>query len=72
MKPAMALGLYAAVLAGLPACSTQEAYNISQGWQQEQCVKLPPGDERFRCQNSKAMSYDKYKAESEAARKPTP
>ena len=72
MKRILALALSAAALLGLPACSTQDAYNISQGWQQEQCVKLPPGDARFRCQNSKAMSFDKYKAESEAARKPTP
>jgi hypothetical protein len=70
MKASVCLGL--ALLAGLPACTTQDYYNMGQGWQQEQCLKLPPGDERLRCQKSNAKSYEKYQTEAEAAKKPAP
>jgi hypothetical protein len=52
----------------LSGCSTQMAYNTGQEWQKEQCRKLPDLAERQRCEKSSAMTYDKYKAEAEAAR----
>jgi hypothetical protein len=54
----------------LAACSTELAYNIGQQWRKQECIKLPDRDERARCEQSTATSYEKYRAEAEAARKP--
>ena len=72
MKALAFSGLAVALFVTLPACTTQEMYASGQGWQQQQCLKLPPGDERIRCQKSTAMSYEKYQSELEAAKKPPP
>jgi hypothetical protein len=63
----LALCTGACTVASLGACTTQMAYNTGQEWQKEQCRKLPDLAERQRCEKSNAMTYDKYKAEAEAA-----
>ena len=62
--------LTAAAFGLLAACSSQQLYNAGQGWQQSECQKLQDAAERQRCDKSTAMSYDKYRAEAEAAKKP--
>ena len=54
----------------LASCSAQELYATGQGWQQQECRKLQDLAERQRCEKSTAMSYDKYRSEAEAAKKP--
>jgi hypothetical protein len=54
----------------LAACSSQQLYNTGQGWQQQECRKLPDVAERQRCEKSSALSYERYQAEREAAKKP--
>jgi hypothetical protein len=51
------------------ACTTQQAYLTGQGWQQQQCLKLPDLEERRRCEKSTAMSYERYREEADAARR---
>lgn len=62
--------LVAAILT--TACTTQMAYDSSQNWQKQQCLKINDREERMRCEKSTAMSYEKYRAEAEAVRKPAP
>jgi hypothetical protein len=59
-------------LGALGACSAQVLYATGQAWQKQECHKLPYGDERMRCQTSTASSYERYRAEAEAAQKPRP
>jgi len=58
----------AAPLLLLAACSSQQLYNVGQGWQKQECLKLPDIAERQRCEKSTALSYERYKAEVEAAK----
>lgn len=60
---AAALGI-ATLLAG---CSTQQLYHSVQGWQQQECRKLPDAAERQRCAASNATSYEDYRRQREAA-----
>lgn len=60
----------AATFAALAGCSSQELYSVGQGWQQQECRKLADLAERQRCEKSSAMSYERYKAEVEAAKNP--
>jgi hypothetical protein len=46
------------------------AYQTVQGWQQQECRKLPDAAERQRCLNSTAASYDDYRRQREAAQGP--
>ena len=65
--------LTAAAFGLLAACSSQQLYNAGQGWQMQECQKLADPAERQRCEKSTAMSYDKYRAETEALKnKPAP
>jgi hypothetical protein len=59
-----------AVAALLCACTTETLYLSAQQWQRQECQKLQDRDERSRCEKSTARSYEQYKAEAEAARKP--
>jgi hypothetical protein len=70
--PAMKLPtLTLLALAGVfSACSTQTLYATGQEWQKQECRKLPDMAERARCEKSAATSYERYKAEAEAAKKP--
>jgi len=46
-------------------CSWQQGYLSAQGWQRNQCQKLPDQTERERCLANTAMSYDQYRRQSE-------
>jgi hypothetical protein len=50
------------------ACTSQELYSTGQQWQKQECGKLQDRDERTRCEKSRALSYDRYKAQADAAR----
>ena len=69
MRTALNL-LIASLTASLVACTTQELYATGQGWQQQECLKLKDLNERRRCEKSTALSYDRYRAEADAAKQP--
>ena len=56
----------------LAGCSSQQLYIVGQGWQKQECQKLADLSERQRCEKSNAMSYERYKAEADAAKHPKP
>jgi hypothetical protein len=62
--------LMSIVLLALPGCSSRAAYQTVQGWQQQECRKLPDAAERQRCLNSTAASYDDYRRQREAVQGP--
>ena len=51
-------------------CSSQQAYGVGQAWQRNECYKIGDAQERGRCLASSSTSYDEYKRQSDAARKP--
>lgn len=59
----------ALIIAALGGCSSQELYGTGQGWQRNECRKLPDVQERERCMASTSRSFDDYQRESAAARK---
>lgn len=61
-----------AALALLAGCSSQQLYNVAQGWQHQECQRIADRDERQRCEKSSAMSYEQYRREREAAKQGTP
>jgi hypothetical protein len=60
----------ALIVAALGGCSSQELYGGGQNWQRNECRKLPDVQERERCAASTSMSFEEYRRQSEAARKP--
>ncbi len=62
--------LMSTALLALPGCSSRAVYQTVQGWQQQECRKLPDAAERQRCLNSTAASYDDYRRQREAAQGP--
>jgi hypothetical protein len=70
LAPLACLGRAAAALGIatlLASCSTQQLYHSVQGWQQQECRKLPDAAERQRCAASNATSYEDYRRQREAA-----
>ncbi len=67
---AKSLVLLSIVLLALPGCSTRAVYQTVQGWQQQECRKLPDAAERQRCLNSTAASYDDYRRQRETVQGP--
>ena len=65
--PATTLITAALLLAG---CSTQLAYNAAQGWQRQECQKMLDQQQRQRCLDSNATSYEDYRRQVEAAKSP--
>jgi hypothetical protein len=49
----------------LAGCSSEQAYRAGQGWQQNQCKRLPDKAEYDRCMANASMSHDTYKRETE-------
>ena len=66
------LSLFTVFVLPLAACSSQELYHVGQGWQKQECQKLADLAERQRCEKSAALSYDRYRAEADAAKNPKP
>jgi hypothetical protein len=48
----------------LSACSSQQLYGSGQGYQRNQCERLPDMGERQRCLEKANMSYEEYKKET--------
>ena len=57
------------VVSVLSGCSGEQAYRAGQGWQQEQCKRIPDKTEYDRCMASASMSHDTYKREQEGVRR---
>ena len=53
----------------LSACTTEQAYNSAQGWQQNQCGRIPDKAEFDRCMSRAGTSYESYKRQSELEKK---
>ena len=51
----------------LTGCSRQQAFLAAQGWQRNQCYRLPEQTDRERCLAKASMSYDDYKRNTQAA-----
>jgi hypothetical protein len=61
--------LAASLVAFVPACTAEQAYNSAQGWQQQQCNKIPDKAEFDRCMSRAGTGYDAYKRQTEPDRK---
>ena len=55
----------------LSGCSSQQLYATGQGWQKQECQKILEREQRMRCEQSAATSYERYQAEAAAAKKPS-
>lgn len=55
---ALVLALVTASLAG---CAASLVYDTSRSWKQQQCYKIPEQNERKRCLQSTAMTYEEYR-----------
>jgi hypothetical protein len=53
----------------LSACTTEQAYNSAQSWQQIQCNKYPDKAEADRCIANAGGSYEAYKRQTEPEQK---
>lgn len=53
----------------LSACTTEQAYGSAQGWQRNQCARLPDKTEFDRCTSNAGPSYESYKRRNEAPQK---
>jgi hypothetical protein len=49
----------------LPACSSQQLYGAGQQWQRNECEEMLDPDQRNRCLQSAATSYDEYQRQSD-------
>jgi len=58
-----------AALCGLSGCTTEQAYSSAQGWQQNQCSKIPDKAEFDRCMSKANTSYESYKRQTEQGQK---
>jgi hypothetical protein len=58
----------ALLLLTLAGCSWQQAFQSAQGWQRNQCYRLPEQTDRERCLASNSMSYDEYRRNSDTAK----
>ena len=52
----------------LAACSSRQLYDSAQGWQRNECNRLLDLQDRRRCMESTATSYDDYKRQTDPAR----
>ena len=72
MKPPLFMMLTVAAAVALAGCSSQQLYATGQGWQKQECQKILEREQRTRCEQSAATSYERYQAEAVAAKKPSP
>ena len=59
------------LVVALAGCSSQQLYANGQGWQKQECQKMPEREQRTRCEQSAATSFEHYQAEAAAAKKPS-
>ena len=53
-------------LGAAAGCTSQQRYESGQGYQRNQCERLPDMGERQRCLEKANMSYEEYRKESQA------
>jgi len=53
----------------LAGCSSEQAYRAGQGWQENQCKRIPDKAEYDRCMANASMSHDTYKREKDGAQR---
>lgn len=49
-------------------CSSQQLYSTGQAWQRNECQRIIDTQERSRCMQSTARSFDDYQKEVAAAK----
>ncbi|MGB5539552.1 MAG: hypothetical protein WBO37_05650 [Gammaproteobacteria bacterium] len=42
-------------------CAASLVYDSGRGWKQQECQKIPDRQERQRCLQSSAMTYEEYR-----------
>jgi hypothetical protein len=52
----------------LAGCASPQLYGAGQAWQRNECTKIPDAEQRQRCFQSTAMSYDEYQRQQAAAK----
>jgi hypothetical protein len=57
---AAALALPLVLVLLLAGCSARQMYAAGQGWQRNECTRMPDGAERDRCLANAERSYDDY------------
>jgi predicted amidohydrolase len=68
MKRVLAACAVPVMLAALPACTSHQVYGAGQNWQRNECNRIPDSQERSRCLDSAATSYEEYQRQRDAAR----
>lgn len=68
MKPAFIPTLLVLAAAVLWGCSSQQLYGSGQAWQRIECNRMPDAEQRKRCLDSSALSFDEYQRQAGAAR----
>ncbi len=48
----------------LASCSTETAYNMGQGWQRNQCEKIPDQGQRQQCLDKLKVGYEEYRKQT--------
>lgn len=59
--------LWLAALVGTAGCSSQQFYAGGQAWRRNECQRIPDFQERKRCMDSAALSFEDYQRQSAAA-----
>jgi hypothetical protein len=62
-RPAIAFLIALGAAAG---CTSQQMYESGNGYQRNQCERLPDMGERQRCLEKANVSYEQYKKETKA------
>jgi hypothetical protein len=58
------------ILAGASGCTSQQFYAGGQAWQRNECQRIQDFQERKRCLESTALSYDEYQKQAASAKSP--
>jgi hypothetical protein len=56
------------LLVATAGCSTQQLYASGQAWQRNECQRIQDFQERKRCSDSSAVSYEEYQKQAAAAK----
>ncbi|MDZ7858982.1 hypothetical protein [Sphaerotilus sp.] len=66
------VALACGVLGLLPACSTDQFWQIGQAWQRDHCMKLPNHQDRARCLADMSRSREDYERQVDGLRPAKP
>ena len=61
--------LIALAVVALQGCTAERGYLSAQGWQRQQCARIPDKAEYDRCMREADMPYDSYKRQTEPAQR---